>query len=46
LAKNWSFDAEFMYHHISNASLADRNIGVNSFGGFVGFTYLFDKPWE
>jgi hypothetical protein len=46
LAKNWSFDAEFMYHHISNAGLADRNIGVNSFGGVVGFTYLFDKPWE
>jgi hypothetical protein len=46
LAKNWSFDAEFMYHHISNAGLAERNIGVNSFGGIVGFTYLFDKPWE
>jgi opacity protein-like surface antigen len=46
LAENWSFDAEFLYHHISNAGLTDRNIGVNSFGGGVGFTYLFDKPWE
>ena len=45
LAKNWSFDAEFMYHHISNAGLDERNIGVNALGGFVGFTYLFDKPW-
>jgi hypothetical protein len=46
LAGNWSFDAEFMFHHISNAGLAERNIGVNGFGGFIGFTYLFDTPWE
>ena len=42
LAKNWSFDAEFMFHHLSNAGLAERNIGVNAFGGFVGFTHFFD----
>lgn len=46
LAKNWSFDAEFIYQHISNAGLDERNIGVNALGGFVGFTYLFDKPWD
>lgn len=46
LAKNWSFDAEFMFHHISNAGLDERNVGVNSLGGFVGFTYFFDKPWQ
>ncbi len=45
LARNWSFDAEVMFHHISNAGLDERNIGVNSFGGFVGFTHFFDKPW-
>jgi len=46
LAKNWSFDAEAILHHVSNASLDERNIGVNSLGGFVGFTYFFDKPWQ
>ena len=46
LTRNWAFDAEFMYHHISNAGLDDRNIGVNSFGGVVGVTYLFDNPWK
>jgi len=46
LARNWAFDAEFTYHHISNSGLDDRNIGVNSFGGVIGFTYLFDNPWK
>jgi len=43
---NWSLDTEFMYHHISNASIADRNGGINSFGGFVGATYYFGKLWK
>lgn len=42
----WTFDTEFMYHHISNAGMNDRNLGVNSFGGFVGFTHFFDKLWD
>ncbi len=37
----WSIDAEGMYHHISNAGLASRNVGSNAFGGLVGFTYFF-----
>lgn len=43
---NWSIDAEFMYHHISNASMADRNGGINALGGFVGATYYFGKLWK
>ena len=46
LAKDWSFDAELMFHHVSNGGLAERNIGLNSFGGFIGFTYSFDKHWK
>jgi opacity protein-like surface antigen len=38
LGNNWSLDAEFMYHHVSNASMADRNGGINSLGGLVGVT--------
>ena len=40
LATNWSFDVEGMFHHISNASLADRNDGINALGGFLGVTYF------
>ncbi|MBW2029665.1 MAG: acyloxyacyl hydrolase [Deltaproteobacteria bacterium] len=41
--KNWSVDLEAMFHHVSNAGLDDRNIGVNSGGGFLGLTYYFDN---
>lgn len=43
---NWSVDVEGMFHHISNASIADRNDGVNALGGFIGCTYSFDKLWD
>ncbi len=44
--RNWSIDVEAMYHHISNAGLEDRNLGINSVGGLIGFTYYFDNLWE
>jgi lipid A 3-O-deacylase len=40
---HWSLDGEAMYHHISNANLAERNRGINSLGGFVGVRYFFLK---
>ena len=40
---NLSLDLEGGIQHISNANMADRNYGVNSFGAQVGFTYYF--PW-
>lgn len=43
VGKNWSLDAEAMFHHISNAGLSDRNRGINAFGGFIGVTYFFDR---
>jgi len=39
--KNLSLDAEAMFHHVSNAGLGDRNIGVNGVGGFIGLTYYW-----
>lgn len=42
ISRKWSLDAEFAYEHISNGGLADRNKGINSLGGLIGFTYLFD----
>lgn len=41
--EKWSVDLEGIFHHISNAGLADRNVGLNSFGGFIGISYLFDR---
>lgn len=46
LNKNWALDAEAMFHHISNAGMADRNRSINALGGFVGFTYFFDRTWK
>jgi lipid A 3-O-deacylase len=40
--ENCSIDAEAMFHHISNAGLADRNSGINAFGGFIGLTHFYD----
>ncbi|MDX6767495.1 MAG: acyloxyacyl hydrolase [Candidatus Methylacidiphilales bacterium] len=44
--EEWSVDLEGMFHHISNASIAERNHGVNALGGFIGATYNFDKLWN
>lgn len=44
--EDWSIDVEAMFHHISNANLAERNSGINSVGGFIGATYFFDKIWD
>jgi len=46
VAEDWSVDVEGMFHHISNASISDRNDGVNALGGLIGATYYFDKLWE
>lgn len=32
---------EGRYRHISNNDMADRNLGVNSLGGFIGFSWFF-----
>jgi opacity protein-like surface antigen len=37
----WSIDTEGMFHHVSNAGLGDRNVGVNGLGGFIGLTYYY-----
>lgn len=38
----WSINLEGRIQHISNASLDDRNDGVNSYGVLLGTTYRFD----
>ncbi|CAF0700960.1 putative Outer membrane protein W [Candidatus Methylacidithermus pantelleriae] len=37
----WSIQLECMYHHISNAGLYSRNVGVNQVGALLGVSYLF-----
>jgi len=46
LDKNWTFNVEGSFQHISNANTSARNQGVNALGGLVGFTYVFDKTWN
>lgn len=36
-----SLNAGYRWHHISNAGLGDRNLGLNSHFPYVGFTYFF-----
>jgi hypothetical protein len=43
VAQNLSLDVEGGYQHISSFGLADRDRGVNAWGGRVGLTYYF--PW-
>ena len=35
LNKDWSVDLEAMFHHVSNAGLDGRNVGVNALGGLL-----------
>jgi lipid A 3-O-deacylase len=44
--RQWTLDVEAMYHHLSNARLAERNRGINAVGGFFGVTYYFDELWH
>ena len=46
ISERWSFDAEAQFQHISNAGLADRNAGLNAFGGLVGFSYFYENLWK
>lgn len=46
LDDHWSLNAEAIYHHVSNADMSDRNLGINAIGGLVGATYFFDKLWD
>ncbi|MFQ3670932.1 MAG: acyloxyacyl hydrolase [Verrucomicrobiia bacterium] len=46
LNDHWSINAEAIYHHISNADMSTRNLGINAVGGLVGASYFFDKLWN
>jgi hypothetical protein len=39
--ERFSLDAGFRWTHISNAGLADQNLGVNSYMPYMGFTVYF-----
>jgi hypothetical protein len=41
--EKWSVDFEGIFQHISNSNLSERNVGLNSFGGFIGISYLYDR---
>ncbi len=41
VTEHTSVNAGYRFHHISNAGLAERNLGINSHFPYVGFTVFF-----
>jgi lipid A 3-O-deacylase len=41
LSARWSVNLEYRYQHISNANLADRNLGVNAHGPILAVSFFF-----
>ena len=41
LASRWSVNVEYRYQHISNANMADRNLGVNAHGPMLAVSFFF-----
>jgi opacity protein-like surface antigen len=41
LAPNWALNAECRYQHISNATIARHDIGINAVGPMLGLSYFF-----
>ena len=41
VADRLSLNAGYRWHHISNAGLAERNLGINSHFPYAGLTYFF-----
>lgn len=47
LTKNWLLSAGLQANHYSNGNTRIPNGGINSFGGNIGLTYLFDPAeWQ
>lgn len=43
LSSHWSVNLEYRYQHISNANMADRNLGVNAHGPMLAVSYFFQE---
>jgi opacity protein-like surface antigen len=41
LSPHWSVNLEYRYQHISNANMADRNLGVNAHGPMLAVSFFF-----
>jgi lipid A 3-O-deacylase len=41
LARNWALDVECRYQHISNATIARHDVGINAVGPMLGVSYFF-----
>ncbi len=41
LSETWALTFEGGYRHVSNADTADRNLGLNSLGGQIGFSVFY-----
>jgi Lipid A 3-O-deacylase (PagL) len=41
IGRNWSFNTELFFEHISNADTETRNVGINALGGLLGISRSF-----
>ncbi|HXT13276.1 MAG TPA: acyloxyacyl hydrolase [Candidatus Angelobacter sp.] len=41
VSRQWAIDLECRYQHISNATIAKHDIGINAVGPMVGVSYFF-----
>lgn len=41
LAPKWALDLECRYQHLSNATIANHDIGINAVGPMLGLSYFF-----
>jgi hypothetical protein len=41
VARHWSINAEFLYQHLSNATIATHDIGINAVGPMLSVSYFF-----
>lgn len=41
VAPHWALDLECRYQHISNAKIAEHDIGINAVGPMLGVSYFF-----
>lgn len=41
IASQWALDLECRYQHLSNARLANHDVGINAVGPMLGLSYFF-----
>ena len=41
ITQNWTVNVGGRFHHLSDAGIGERNVGINAWMGLLGFSYYF-----